>query len=94
MHEINVYQNIEESPYVYKYNDYELYFSSPFYLKNYKTRIDNYIKEEFYKLKNRYSIFNDEFNKTLNDVLIISFYKKVEKRGFRIYKKGERIKNG
>ena len=39
---------------------------------------------EKYKLINRYKIVNSRFLETLNEVLYISLYKKIEKRGFRI----------
>lgn len=88
-----VYQNINDSIYVYKFENYEFYFSSQFYKRNFKLRIESYIKEETYKLKNRYHINNEEFLERFKDILIISFYKKIEKRGFRIYLNGERIKD-
>lgn len=92
---IIVYQNIEESPFFFQYENYKFYFSSQFYKRNFKNRIENYLKEESYKIRNRYKIMNDRFFDILKEVLLISYYKKIEKRGFRIYKNEERyIENG
>lgn len=86
----NVYQNIEESIYSYRYLNYEFYFSSQFYKRNFKLRLDQYIKQETYKLKNRYKTLNEEFIESLQEVLLIALYKQIEKRGFRVYKNNER----
>ena len=69
---IIVYQNIEESPIFYQY-------------ENFKNRIEWYLKEETYKIMNRYKVLNDRFFEILKEVLLISYYKKIEKRGFRVY---------
>lgn len=89
---IIVYQNIEDSPFFFQYENYKFYFSSQFYRRNFMNRIDNYILEESYKIKNRYKIINDKFFEILKEVLLVSFYKKIEKRGFRIYINEERYK--
>jgi hypothetical protein len=85
-----VYQNIEESPFSLKYEEFEFFFSSQFYKRNFKKRVDSYILEETYKIKNRYKIKNEKFVAILKEVLLIALYKKIEMRGFRIYKSGER----
>lgn len=86
-----VYQNIEESPFSYKYGEFEFFFSSQFYKKNFKKRVDSFILEETYKIKNRYKIKDEKFVANLKEVLLIAFYKKIEKRGFKILKSGERL---
>lgn len=83
--EVRVYQNIEESPIYYDYENFRFYFSSAFYRRNFKTRIEAYINEESYKIRNRYKIFNEKFFDLLKEVLLISYYKKIEKRGFKVY---------
>lgn len=83
--EVRVYQNIEESPIYYDYENFRFYFSSAFYRRNFKTRIDSYINEETYKIRNRYKIFNEKFFDLLKEVLLVSYYKKIEKRGFKVY---------
>lgn len=83
--EVRVYQNIEESPIFYQYENFKFYFSSAFYRRNFKNRIEGYLKEETYKTMNRYKVLNDKFFELLKEVLLISYYKKIEKRGFRVY---------
>ena len=87
-----VYNNIDESPYCLEYKEYKFYFSSEFYKRNFSLRLEPYVKEETYKLANRYKISNSKFLDDLKEVLYISLYKKIEKRGFRIYKYEIRIK--
>ena len=82
---IIVYQNIEESPIFYQYENFKFYFSSQLYRRNFKNRIEEYLKEETYKIMNRYKVLNDRFFEILKEVLLISYYKKIEKRGFRVY---------
>lgn len=79
-----VYNNINESPYYFDYYNFRFYFSSSFYRRNFANRVEAYVREEKYKLINRYKIVNSKFLDTLNEVLYISLYKKIEKRGFRI----------
>lgn len=85
-----VYQNIEESPFSLKYDEFEFFFSSQFYKRNFKKRVEPFIMEETYKIKNRYKIRNEKFVANLKEVLLIALYKKIEMRGFRVYKSGER----
>lgn len=83
---IIVYQNIEESPFYYDYENFRFFFSSAFYRRNFKNRIDSYINEETFRLKNRYKVINEKFfDKMLKEILLISYYKRIEKRGFRVY---------
>lgn len=85
-----VYQDINESPFFVEYNDFTFYFSSAFYQRNFKLKLPGYIREEEFKLKNRYRIINEKFFEILHEVLAISLYKKIEKRGFRVYKNNEK----
>lgn len=89
---VNVYQNIEESPIKYEYENFIFYFSSTFYQRNFSKRLESFLKEETYKLKNRYQIRNKNFINVLKEVLLISLYKRIEKRGFRIYLNEKRYK--
>lgn len=75
-----IYYDIRESEYVYQSHGLQFYFSSEFYLKKFKNNIEQYIKEENNKLRNRYKIFI-----SLDIYFMIAYYKKIEKRGFRIY---------
>lgn len=89
-----VYNDIEESIYYLEYKEFTLYFSSAFYLRNFKLKFPGYYREELFKLRNKYKVNNVKFFEILEEVLIISFYKKIEKRGFRIYKNEERYVEG
>ena len=75
-----VYQNIFESNYYYDYKSYRLYFSSLFNKHRFIDRIEAYIKDENIKNTNKYAVKID-----LTNYLIIVLYKKLEKRGFRVY---------
>lgn len=74
-----VYNDINDSTYSYDVGKITLYFSSNFnkerFIKGYQT----FIKEENAKIENKYHV------KILaNYYLLISYYKRIEKRGFRI----------
>lgn len=74
-----VYNNIGDSVFFIDIGKCRIYFSSEFnksrFLKNYK----NYIDEENAKLENKYHV-----KIVANYYLLFAFYKKIEKRGFRI----------
>lgn len=72
--------NLEESNYkILKYGVI-FYFSSLLYLEKFEKEVENYINTETIKLRNKYKVDND-----FTLYLAISFYKKIEKRGFYIY---------
>lgn len=77
----HLYYNIDDSDISLSYNNLLLYFSSDLNAERFKSRIIDYINLENSKLKVKYNVDLD-----LTDMLIISYYNKVEKRGFRIYK--------
>lgn len=85
-----IYLDIEESEYFYKKYGYTFYFSSLKYLEKFKNNVDNYIKENNLKLKDRYKI-----NLDFSVMFMITFYKNIEKRGFRVYinKTRQRLSN-
>lgn len=74
-----VYNNIENSNFFIDVGKLRIYFSSEFnknrFLKNYK----NYIDEENAKLENKYHV-----KIVANYYLLVAYYKKIEKRGFRL----------
>lgn len=74
-----VYNDINESTYFITIGNAKLYFSSEFNLERFEKGYDNFIKEEVNKLKNRYHV-----NIQMNYYLLFAFYKRIEKRGFRI----------
>ncbi len=81
----NIYYNLEESPYITKFNNYRFSFSSRFYQNKFENELLNYIKEESEKFKKKY---NAKIN--LTDLLAFNLYRKIEKRGcYCIYVQNE-----
>lgn len=78
----NLYYNIDDSDIKLEYGSLIFYFSSDLNLQRYKSRIIDFTMVENYKLKAKYNVQVD-----LSDMLMISYYMKIEKRGFRVYKK-------
>lgn len=74
-----VYLDIFESDYYYDLDGVRYYFSSQLYLNKFKDNVMNYVNENSIKLKLRYKI-----NLNFDLFLTLSYYRKVEKRGFRV----------
>lgn len=74
-----VYQNINESSYTFEVENLIFYFSSSFNLRRFKERCINYSINEERKLINRYHV-----NIDMKKYFLISFYKLIEKRGFKV----------
>ena len=74
-----VYLDIYESDYYYDLDGIRYYFSSQLYLNKFKDNVINYVNENSIKLKLRYKI-----NLNFDLFFTLSYYKKVEKRGFRV----------
>lgn len=74
-----VYLDIYESDYYYDLDGVRYYFSSQLYLNKFKENVINYVNENSIKLKLRYKI-----NINFDLFLTLSYYRKVEKRGFRV----------
>lgn len=74
-----VYLDIFESDYYYDLDGVRYYFSSKLYLNKFKDNVMNYVNENSIKLKLRYKI-----NLNFDLFLTLSYYRKVEKRGFRV----------
>lgn len=72
--------NLNESEYFYQYKGLIFYFSSEFYKKKFASSIKNYIENETFKLQVKYNI-----NLNFDIMFMISLYRKIEKRGFRIF---------
>lgn len=75
-----IFYELEKSPYTYLFNNITFYFSSMFYLEKFKNEVDNYIKNEEFRFFQRYKLKLE--TNYFRQFLAISFYKKVEKRGF------------
>ena len=81
-----IYLDLKESEYKLNYNGLIYYFSSELYMNKFKKNVKQFIVEETAKLKTKYKI-----NIYFDTMLTIAYYKKIEKRGFRIvYKINEK----
>lgn len=80
--------DLKNSSYIYDYNNLKFYFSSELYLKKFQENLSYYIFMETTKIINKYKV---KIN--LNLYLAISFYQKIEKRGFYIKYGNEEIEN-
>lgn len=72
--------DLEKSNFIFMCNGLKLYFSSEFYMNKFASLINDYINIETKKNNIKYKA-----NINMIHVLIISLYKKIEKRGFKIY---------
>ena len=82
-----VYLDLNESIYSINYEGLTFYFSSSFNETRFLNNVDNFVKMESLKMTNRYNV-----KANWNLLLMISYYKKIEKRGFRIETDSGRIK--
>lgn len=81
-----IYYNLLESPWKYSYNKYQFVFSSEFLLNKFVNKKDDFIYLQNARFNSNYKIDID-----LYLYFLISFYKKVEKRGFLILKNDKKI---
>ena len=77
---------LDDSPFFLRYEDFMFYFSSSFYKKKFEEGYKEYIRSETLKLNVKYKmiVYADE-------MLLLSFYKMTEKRGFKVKYKGIEI---
>ena len=78
--------DINKSEYTCEVNDLDFYFSSEFNKMRFELNCMDFINEETNKLKARYHVDLD-----ISDYLLVVFYMKIEKRGFKVYKNGDII---
>lgn len=71
--------DLRKTKYSYEFGEYIFYFSSKLYLKKFKEGVVTYLILETAKITNKYKI---KIN--ISNYLAVSFYKKIEKRGFRV----------
>lgn len=81
-----VYHNLDYSEYDYEFKNFKFIFSSKFYIEKFKSEIYNYIKENTEKINRKYSPIE------LDEYLALDLYRKIEKRGFKVYYKNEILK--
>lgn len=78
--------NINKSEYYFRINKLTFFFSSQFNKNRFESGFIDYVNDETNKLKAKYKV-----NINLSDYLMVAYYKKIEKRGFRIvYKINEK----
>lgn len=75
-----VFYDLNESYYFSDISDMRFYFSSSFNKKRFEERYQEFIKCEEDKINAKYGI-----KLILKNYLLLSFYTKIEKRGFRAY---------
>lgn len=74
-----IYKDLNESIYIFKYDNLTFYFSSKFYLEKFIREYSEFLKNEIMKLKIKYKC-----NIYCDDMVLLFLYKKIEKRGFRV----------
>lgn len=86
---MKVYHDLRESSYYFDFENLRFYFSSDFYLRKYKEKLEGYIEAAILKFwgLNKVSLHVEGLKKYFAIVL----YKSIEKRGFRVLKNGEEI---
>ena len=72
--------NLKESEYKTKIRGLSFYFSSKTYLTKFIEKVENFSIVENLKFQSKYNI-----KVSLEMIFIIALYKKIEKRGFRIF---------
>lgn len=72
--------NLNESEYKLTLEGITFYFSSKVYLEKFKNKVKEFISIETAKIYVKYKI-----NLNLDIYFMIAFYKRIEKRGFRVF---------
>lgn len=72
--------NLNESDYKLTIEGITFYFSSKVYLEKFKNKVKEFISIETAKIYVKYKI-----NLNLDIYFMIAFYKRIEKRGFRVF---------
>lgn len=76
---VRVIYDIEKSEYFSKIGNMKFYFTSIFNKKRFDNNYQYFIEEETHKLQSKYHVNINIFN-----YLLVVFYKKIEKRGFKV----------
>lgn len=71
--------DINKSEYYFKVNKLTFFFSSKFNKTRFENGFIEYVNEETNKIKAKYKV---DIN--LTNYLLLSYYKKIEKRGFKV----------
>ena len=71
--------DINKSEYYFMINNLTFFFSSQFNKNRFESGFIDYVNDETNKLKAKYKV-----NINLSDYLMVEYYKKIEKRGFKV----------
>ena len=71
--------DINKSEYYFKVNKLTFFFSSKFNKTRFENGFIDYVNEETNKIKAKYKV-----NINLTNYLLLAYYKKIEKRGFKV----------
>ena len=71
--------DINKSEYYFKVNKLTFFFSSKFNKTRFENGFIDYVNEETNKIKAKYRV-----NINLTNYLLLAYYKKIEKRGFKV----------
>ena len=82
-----VYYDLNESTYKVDYKRFTFLFSSKFYIDKFKKELDNFVNIENKKIYSKYRVVLE-----CSEYLALSLYKKIEKRGFKVYFNNKEIK--
>ena len=81
-----VYKDINESDLEFTFEEIKFIFSSEFYLNKFKNEYREFLRDETMKLKLKFKTQIEA------DYLILNLlYKRIEKRGYRVYYKGIKL---
>ena len=78
--------SLEDSPFFLRINDFMFYFTSKFYMDKFNKEYKDYIRDETLRLNVKYKMMG-----YADEMLLLSFYKIIEKRGFKVKYKGVEI---
>lgn len=83
-----IFYDLSKSPYSFSFNDLKFIFSSEFYLCKFINDYQYYIDRETLKINYKYNT-----DVKADEVILIDLYKKIEKRGFKVYYKDKELKS-
>ena len=81
-----VYNDLDKTSYKYKFDEFIFYFSSELYLNKFVKMIPSYLRDESIKLSIKYNNII-----SIDALLLLSLYKKIEKRGYKVTYKGKHL---
>ena len=75
--------DLDDSPFFLELNEFAFYFSSKFYMDKFMRTYPDYLRTETLKLSVKYKMIVNA-----DEMLLLSLYKMIEKRGFKVKYKG------